>query len=411
MERYDAIVIGAGPAGMMAALGAAERNKKVLLIEQNETPGKKLLISGNGRCNLTNTADIGIFIEQFSSSRDFLRNAFAQFFTSDLIAFFEDSGVALKVEENGRVLPQSDKAGDILDVLRARLRGAHVEFLSGERARDVIAKACTCEGVITHSEKKFLSPRVAIATGGLSYPETGSRGDGYEMAGHLGHTIVALKPALVPVLVKEQCVRGWQGISLRDVDLAVFAAGKKIAHVRGDMLFAHFGLSGPIVLDISADVYDALQRTDDVQLSINMKPDLDHAALEAALTRECKAHSEKRLKNILKSFLPQHMVERFLEMCHVDQEKGVRALTFPERKKIVNALHDFRLIARGVMPVAHGIVTRGGVSTKEINPKTMESKLVKGLFFAGEVIDIDAKSGGYNMQAAFSTGWVCGNNI
>ena len=411
MEKFDAIIIGAGPAGMMAAIRAAERNKKILLIERNNAPGKKILISGKGRCNLTNSCDIGDFLGKFSRSGDFLRNAFARFFNTDLMLFFEGSRLKLKVERGGRVFPESGKSGDVLDALKEKLKGKNIRVLPGERAREAIIKNKKIEGVLTYSRKRFRASRVVIATGGLSYPGTGSTGDGYRIAERLGHKTVPLKPALSPILIKERFIRDWQGIALKNARLALFAGDKKIDEKFGEMLFTHFGLSGPAALDISASVYDALKIKDNVTVSVNFKPAMDHKKLDARLLREFKAAAKKSVKNIFKNLLPRGIIGGFLEYSGVSGDKSASHLTAGERKNLIRGLFDLRLSVEGVMPAKDAIVTRGGVNTKEINPKTMESRLVKGLFFAGEVIDVDAKTGGYNMQAAFSTGWVCGDNI
>ncbi|MBL7131845.1 MAG: NAD(P)/FAD-dependent oxidoreductase [Candidatus Omnitrophica bacterium] len=411
MERFDAIIIGAGPAGMMAAIRAAERNKNILLIERNSAPGKKLLISGKGRCNLTNSCDIADFLGKFSQSRDFLRNAFAKFFNTDLMSFFEDAHLKLKTERGGRVFPKSDKSNDVLNALKSKLRNKNIKILLDERVREVIVKDKKVEGVLTHSRKHFLTKSIAITTGGLSYPATGSTGDGYNIAKELGHKIMPLKPALTPIIIKEKFIRDWQGISLKNVSLSLYSSGKKIDERFGEMVFTHFGLSGPVVLDLSAAVYDALKLKNSVEVYINFKPALDHKILNARLLREFKANSRKSIKNIFKNLLPQGIIIRFLEYCNVDADKSANQITTEERKKLINGSFELRLTVEGVMPIKDSIVTRGGVNTKEINPKTMESKLIKGLFFAGEVIDIDAKTGGYNMQAAFSTGCVCGDSI
>ncbi|MFH0888644.1 MAG: NAD(P)/FAD-dependent oxidoreductase [Planctomycetota bacterium] len=431
MNQFDAIVIGAGPAGMMASIRASERGRKVLLIERNESPGRKLLISGKGRCNLTNSGDINGFLAEFSESRDFLRNAFARFFNTDLISFFEDAGLKLKTERGGRVFPISNLSADILDVLKSKLNNKNIVILSGERVKDVVAEGKRVKGLQTVSGKLFPSSHIAITTGGLSYPQTGSTGDGYKLAEKLGHRIVSLKPALSAVRIKERFINDWQGISLKNVRLTLFADNKPVDERFGEMLFTHFGISGPIVLDISAAVYDALAltrpnpvRTDvhpggdrkvgqenKVSISINFKPALDYKILDARLLREFKAAPNKGIKNIFKNLLPGGLIARFIEYCKLDGNKGANQVTAEERKSLIEGLFGLRLTVEGVMPISEAIVTRGGVDTKEINPKTMESRIVRGLFFAGEVIDIDAKTGGYNMQAAFSTGWVCGDNI
>ncbi|MEI8349930.1 MAG: NAD(P)/FAD-dependent oxidoreductase [Candidatus Omnitrophota bacterium] len=411
MDRFDVIVVGAGPAGMMAAIRAGERNRKVLLLEQKCSPGKKLLISGNGRCNLTNSCDVKDFLEKFSRSRYFLRNAFAKFFNTDLILFFENSGLKLKIEEGGRVLPKSDRAKDILYVLQEHLKNNHVRIIFGERVREITLNNKKIDGVVTYSNKYFLAARVVVATGGLSYPETGSTGDGYAIAEKLGHSIVPLSPALVPIFIKENFVKDWQGVALENAHVTLFAAGKKIDEKSGDLIYTHFGLSGPVVFDLSASVYDVLRCGNAVELAINFLPGLDFKQLDNALLDECRKYPGKSVKNMLKRFLIHRLIGRFLEHCGINENINVNQITSEERKKIIKSLSDFRLTVKGVMPINDAIVTRGGISTKEINPKTMESRLINGLFFAGEIIDVDAKTGGYNMQAAFSTGWVCGDSI
>ena len=411
MTEIDVAIIGAGPAGMMAAIQASENNKKILLIERNYNLGAKLLITGGGRCNITNICDAQDFLKSFSASRDFLRNSFAQFFNTDLLSFFKKSGIVFKTEENGCVFPLNNKAGDILNALRQKLQENNVEIIFSERVKDIIVKDKKVEGVITFSGKHFLGNSVVIATGGLSYPETGSSGDGYELAKKLGHTIVALKPALVPIVIKEKFIKDWQGISLKRVRVSVLSSGKKIAERLGDVIFTHFGVSGPIILDMSSAACDALELKNTVGLSINFIPELDQKKLDAFILSEFKKHSAKAIKNMFKDILPKKMMESFLEYCNFNQDINAHQMTLEQRKKLIAALSGFRLTVTGLMPVKDGVVTRGGVSTKEINPKTLESKLIKGLFFAGEVIDIDATTGGYNLQAAFSTGWVCGRNI
>ncbi|MFA5271793.1 MAG: NAD(P)/FAD-dependent oxidoreductase [Candidatus Omnitrophota bacterium] len=411
LQSYDAIVIGAGPAGMMAAICAAERHKKILLIERNNTPGAKLLITGGGRCNLTNTRESREFLNSFYSSRDFLRNSFARFFNNELLSFFQASGIVFKTEEEGCVFPVSDKAVDILNALKSKLQKNNVEIIYGERVRKIILKDKCVAGVLTYSDKYFSASCVVVATGGVSYPETGSSGDGYSLAKVLGHTIVQLKPALVPVIIKDKFIKDWQGISFKNVRVTAISNAKKIAERIGPIVFTHFGISGPIILDMSSAIYDALENKNTVELSINFMPDLDQKGLDALVLRELKNHSAKTLKNILKSILPKSMVDLFLERCALNSGISAHQVTLEQRKKLIVGLSGFRLAVKGLMPIKNGIVTRGGVDTKEINPKTLESKLIKGLFFAGEVIDVDATTGGYNLQAAFSTGWVAGNNI
>lgn len=411
MEQFDAIIIGAGPAGMMAAIRAAERSRKVLLIERNDAPGKKLLISGKGRCNLTNACDIEEFLAHFSESRYFLRNAFARFFNTDLMSFFEGSRLKLKTERGGRVFPESDVSGHVLNALKSRLKNTNIKILLGKRVREIIVRNKEVTGVLISPHKRIAAESVVIATGGLSYPVTGSTGDGYKFARKLGHKIMPLKPGLSPILIKERFIGDWQGISLKNVRLTLFSGSEKVDERFGEMLFTHFGLSGPIVLDMSGVVHDVLKSGRDATLSINFKPALDHKKLDARLLREFGSNPRKSVKNIFKNILPHGMIKRFLKYCGINEDKNASQVTVEERKRLIKGLFDLRLTAGGVAPIEEAIVTRGGVNTKEINPKTMESKFIKGLFLAGEVLDIDAKTGGYNMQAAFSTGWVCGDNI
>ena len=411
MGLFDVIIVGAGPAGMMAAIMSAQSDKKVLLIERNNSLGKKLLISGKGRCNITNSSEMTEFLNQFSASRNFLRNSFFQFFNNDLIAFFEKSNLKLKLERGGRFFPDTDKAQDVLNVFKSKLNKKNIKIVYNERVKKILLSDKKIEGVLTYSDKSYYAEKVVIATGGLSYPLTGSSGDGYRIAEKLGHTIIPLKPALVPVCIKEKFIKDWQGISLKNVGLALYVNSKKADYRFGDMLFTHFGISGPIVLDISSVVYDALDSGKNVQVGINFKPALDYQKLDARLLREFASNTKKSVKNIFRNLLPKNIIDRFLQYCAIDEKKTASQVTSEERKKIIQALFDFRLTVSGVMPVKDAIVTQGGISTKEINPKTMESKLISGLYFVGEVIDIDAKTGGYNLQAAFSTGWACGKNL
>ncbi|MCK4462871.1 MAG: aminoacetone oxidase family FAD-binding enzyme, partial [Candidatus Omnitrophica bacterium] len=304
MKEFDAIIIGAGPAGMMAAIRAAERNRNILLVEQNDILGRKLLISGKGRCNLTNSCDIEGFLEKFSPSRAFLRNAFAKFFNTDLMSFFEDAHLKLKIERAGRVFPESNRSGDVLNVLKSKLKNRNIKVLLDERVREIIINNKKIEGILTYSRKQILATHIAITTGGLTYPGTGSTGDGYRMAERLGHEIIPLKPALVPVIIKEKFIKDWQGIALKNARLTLFAGGESLDERFGEILFTHFGLSGPVILDISASVYDALKRKNDVAISINFKPALDHKKLNARLLREFKANPRKGIKNIFKNLLP-----------------------------------------------------------------------------------------------------------
>lgn len=396
---------------MMAAGRAAERGKSVLLIEKNDILGKKLLISGKGRCNITNTGDINEHIDNFGKSGQFLRNAFSRIFNKELIDFFKKYGVALKVERGKRVFPESDRSRDILDALKKYMAEGGVEVLFSGEVKDIIPGKDSTDKAVLAKGREYTARSVAICTGGLSYPQTGSTGFGFDIAGRLGHNVISPKPALVPVITESGLPKKWQGVSLDNVKAVIIASGKKTAARFGDLMFTHFGLSGPIILDLSAEVHDLLEAKKDVAISINLKPALDSPKLDNRLIREFSKSSNAILKNALKEILPSKMIDGFIEYCALDKDKKVHQITVKERRRILEGLTDLRFRIKNTRPIEEAIVTRGGVDTREINPKTMESKLIKGLFFAGETIDIDAGTGGYNMQAAFSTGYLCGENL
>lgn len=408
--KYNAIIIGGGPAGMMAAGKAAERGRKVLLIEKNDMLGRKLLISGKGRCNITNAGTIDEHIANFGKSGSFLRNAFSEIFNRELVDFFEKRGVPLKEERGKRIFPASGRSKDILDALKIYLNENRVEVLLGGEVKDIIIDGGT-KRVILSNGKEYTAPSIAICTGGVSYPETGSTGFGFDIARQLGHKVIAPRPALVPLVTESGLPKKWQGLSLDNVKATLISGGKKIAERFGDLIFTHFGLSGPIILDLSADVFDLLLAKKDAEVSLNLKPALDTAKLDSRLVRDFSGTPNKTLKNVIKEILPSKMADGFIDYCGLDKDKKANQITVTERKHLIKGLTDLRFRIKKTRPIEEAIVTRGGVDTKGIDPKTMESKLVKGLFFAGELIDVDARTGGYNMQAAFSTGYLCGENL
>jgi len=409
MKVFDVIVIGGGPAGMMAAIRAGERKKSVLLIERNRSLGRKLLLSGKGRCNLTNIGSLDKFLEKFSKTGVFLRNAFVQFFNEDLMEFFKNLRVKLKIERGGRVFPESGGASEILSALINYLKEKEVEIIYGERVLKINLDKRGIKEVFT-KKKKFRARSVILATGGVSYPQTGSTGDGFYLASLFGHTIAKPKPALVPLEIENNFIKEWQGISLENVRCQVLKDAKEISERFGEMVFTHFGVSGPIILDLSSEVSDALFQSKNVEISINFKPALNPEKLNNRLLREFDYFPGKKLKNIFRDLLPKRLIRNFLIYTKVPEDIRANQVTREMRKKLVDALLDFRLKVKGVRPIEEAIVTSGGVSTDQINPKTMESKAVKGIYFCGEIIDVDAKSGGYNLQAAFSTGWIAGDN-
>jgi len=401
-------VVGGGAAGLIASYQAALNGGKVYLFERNPNLGRKILISGKGRCNLTNIKDLNDFIAHYPTNGKFLYSSLVAFSNKDLISFFENLGVKTKVERGGRVFPKSDRSIDIVNALQKALINLGVNIMYKSRVRELIIEHNRIKGILFGDlSEKFYCDKVIIATGGLSYPATGSTGDGYKLAQQAGHTISPLKPSLVPLITQEDWVKELQGLALKNVEASVHINHKKIASEFGEMLFTHFGISGPIVLTLSRYVVDHLDKKPVV--SINLKPALTIEELEKRLMRDFLVYKNKIFKNALNDLLPKKIIPVFINYCGIDSEKKVNQITRNERKKIVDSLRNFCVTVTGCRE-REAIVTRGGVSIKEINPKTMESKKIKGLYFAGEVIDVDGLTGGYNLQAAFSTGFVAGRN-
>lgn len=413
--EFDVVVIGAGPAGIFAACRARTKGANTLLIEKNTLIGKKLLITGKGRCNITNSGSIEEFISSYANGK-FLYQAFGRFFNDDLIKFFESRGVETKVERGGRVFPVSDRSEDVVEALAEYLKISRVTVMTGEKAERIIVesgegqKARVCGVKLAQSDKIVKAGRVVIATGGLSYPLTGSTGDGYRMAKELGHEVMPLMPSLVPLVTKEKYVRELAGLSLKNITVTSFADGKKLDSDYGEMLFTHFGVSGPVILTLSGQIAECLAGKQKVHISINLKMGLDEGTLKARLLRELDGAGLKTIANIMKTLLPQSMIPVFLAVTGIDPEKKGNQITKLERAAIQKWLTDFRLEIGSTRGFEDAIVTKGGVALKEINPKTMESKIITGLYFCGETIDVDGVTGGYNLQAAFSTGYLAGEN-
>ncbi len=396
---------------MMAAGRAAERGRKTLLLEKNDILGRKLLISGKGRCNITNAGDVDDYMESFGKKGRFLRNAFSRVFNKELTDFFEKRGVPLKVERGKRVFPGSDRSKDILEALKRYLEEGGVKTLLKSEAADIVPAENGIKRTVLTDGVEYESGSVAVCTGGLSYPETGSTGFGFKLAGKLGHHVIEACPALVPLVTGSKLPGSWQGLSLKNVETSVIFEGKKRAKRSGDLIFTHFGLSGPTILDLSADVFGLLELKKEVHISIDLKPALDRKKLDDRLVRELSRYPNKSLKNILRELMPQRMIDGFVAICRLDPESKANQVTRQDRARLIDGLKGLSFKIKGVRPIEEAIVTKGGVDTAEIDPGTMESKLVKGLFFAGELLDVDAKTGGYNMQAAFSTGYLCGDNL
>lgn len=407
MQVYDIGVIGAGPAGIMSAIGAAGFRKNVILLERNSCIGKKILLSGKGRCNITNISSIEEFISKFGDEGKFLRPAFLKFFNQDLIDFFKAGGLDLKIERQGRVFPITDKAISIIEVLENRLLKEKVKVEYNKRVVN-IKKDKDCFRLFLEDGLEFRAKKVILATGGASFKATGSTGDGFSIAGKLGHTIVPLRPALVPLKTKESWVKVLKGLTLNNIRLTFASGTKKIISPIGQLQFTHFGVSGPLVLDLSSEVVKLLEDNKEVCLYIDLKPGLACEQLENRLLNDFKLYGNKGIKGFLKNLLPFNFISVFLNLLKFDYNKKVNQISKIERQAIVNLLKNFKLHIAGPLPIEEAMVTSGGVSTKEINPKTMESRIVSGLYFAGEIIDFAASSGGYNLQAAFSTGYLAG---
>ncbi len=400
------VVIGGGPAGMMAAAIAASRGKTAVILEKNDIPGKKLLITGKGRCNITNSCDISEFITNTPVNGNFLYSAFYSFTNTDLINLLGKAGLETKVERGGRVFPCSDKASDVLAALMRILKHYGVKLIRAE-AIDIIDTQVGKE-VIVKGGKKICCSSVIIATGGKSYPRTGSTGDGYRFAQKLGHTVTELKASLVPLNVSSRYIPKLMGLSLRNIGVKVYMDEKEIYSDFGEMLFTHYGVSGPVILSASSHMRNFGKHS--YELSIDLKPALDFETLDKRILRDFDKTKNKIYLNSLGELLPQKMIPVVVEMSGINPQKKVNEITREERKRLAELLKDMRFKVDSLRPIEGAIITSGGVCTKEINPKTMESKLVSGIYFAGEVIDVDAYTGGFNLQIAFSTGYLAGKN-
>jgi len=404
------IIIGAGPAGMMAAIRASQVGAQVILIDKNSRPGRKLLLTGKGRSNLTNALELDLFIKRIFHGGDFLRDAFSKFFNQDLIRFFEERGVKLKTERQLRVFPENDRSVSIIDALEKEIRGQKTEFISNVSCKDIIVKDGSVKEVSLDNGTLVPADCVILATGGASYAFTGSTGDGISIARKLGHRIIPLRPGLVPLVTKEKFVRTLEGLVLKNISIKFSCGKEKVISEIGELLFTKSGISGPLVLSLSGKTADWLFENKEVSAEIDLKPALSQAQLNERLLREFKLNSKKALKNVLKELLPLSFVKCFLLAAGLDPEIKVSHVTQEERRKIIINLKSFRLGIAGTLPLEEAMVTKGGVSLKEINPRTMGSRLIKGLYFAGEIMDIDADTGGFNLQAAFSSGYLAGES-
>lgn len=403
------IVIGGGPAGMMAAYAAAESGHAVTLLEQNEKLGKKLFITGKGRCNLTNASDMEQLFANVVSNRKFLYSAFYSYDNEQVISFFESHGMPTKTERGNRVFPVSDHSSDVIAALSAALRGQHVEVLLHTKVKRLLLEKREEEKRVTGVEladhTKMHADAVIVATGGISYPSTGATGDGYRMAEESGHKMVSPTPALVPMETKEPWVRDLQGLSLRNVRMSVTRGKKKLYEDFGEMLFTHFGVSGPLVLSASGCI-PAKAFDQELSMTIDLKPALDVEQLDHRILREFDEMKNKQFKNSLGHLLPAKMIPIMIALSGIDPDTKVNEISREQRQNLLHLFKNMPLTITGLRDFKEAIITKGGVSVKDINPSTMESKLVQGLYFCGEVLDLDALTGGYNLQIAWSTAYL-----
>lgn len=406
------VVIGGGAAGLMAAVIAGREGAKVTLLEKMNYVGKKMGITGKGRCNITNACDMSDFIKNTPGNGKFLYGAYERFTNEDLLKLLHDAGLETKVERGGRVFPASDSALDVRNTFMKLMKHYGVDVHLEEPVKKLLVDDGVVTGVVTDKET-YHADAVVIATGGKSYPATGSTGDGYILAAQVGHKITDIRPSLVPIVTEESWVKDLMGLSLRNVELSVVAKNKVQAKMFGEMMFTHFGITGPIVLSLSHTVGKLMRKKNigTIGLDINLKPALSPETLDKRLQKDFDLYSKKQLINGMKDLLPSRLIPLIIELAGIDPQKPINQISKEERQQIGYMLQHMPLTVKGLRPVEEAIVTAGGISLKEFNPKTMESKLVKGLYGAGEVLDIDAFTGGYNLQAAFSTGYVAAMHI
>ena len=406
------VVIGGGAAGLMTAVIAGREGAKVTLLEKMNYVGKKMGITGKGRCNITNACDMSDFIKNTPGNGKFLYGAYERFTNEDLLQLLHDAGLETKVERGGRVFPASDSALDVRNTFMKLMKHYGVDVHLEEPVKKLLVDDGVVTGVMTDKET-YHADAVVIATGGKSYPATGSTGDGYMLAAQVGHTITDIRPSLVPIVTEESWVKDLMGLSLRNVELSVVAKNKVQAKMFGEMMFTHFGITGPIVLSLSHTVGKLMRKKNigTIGLDINLKPALSPETLDKRLQKDFDLYSKKQLINGMKDLLPSRLIPLIIELAGIDPQKPINQISKEERQQIGYMLQHMPLTVKGLRPVEEAIVTAGGISLKEFNPKTMESKLVKGLYGAGEVLDIDAFTGGYNLQAAFSTGYVAAMHI
>lgn len=401
------VIIGAGPAGMTAAYSAAQRGLDVILVEKNERVGRKLLITGKGRCNITNNCEIEELIANVNTNEKFLYSAFYTFTNDDVMQMFEELGVSLKTERGNRVFPESDRAIDVVDAMARLINKKNIKLINKKTVKNINQKNGKVESVVLSDGKEIKADAVIIATGGASYSRTGSTGDGYKLAEKLGHKITPLKPSLIGLEICEDFYKKLNGLSLKNVSIKVYGnKNKKIYDDFGEMEFTDYGIDGPIIKSASCIMRDLSK--ENYKIVLDLKPALDYEKLDKRIQRDFKKYINKKFENSLVDLLPSKMIPIVIELSGIDKKTPVNSITKEERKNLVNVIKNIEMNVKRYRPMEEAIVTSGGVKTSEINSSTMESKIVEGLYFAGEVIDVDAYTGGFNLQIAFSTGYLAG---
>lgn len=404
------LIIGGGAAGMMAAVFAARNGHEVHVFEKNEKTGKKLYITGKGRCNLTNACEMDTLFASVCSNAKFLYSAFYGFTSQDAMAFFEDAGVELKVERGNRVFPRSDRSGDVLDGLRRQMKMAGVKVHLHTEAADVLTEEGRAAGICLSDGRKIGGDAVIIATGGRSYASTGSTGDGYRFAEKLGHQVIPCQPSLVPFRIREGFIKELQGLSLKNVEIHIRNGRKELYREFGEMLFTHFGVSGPLILTASSFV-GTLAARQELTLVLDLKPALTLEQLDQRILRDFNENKNKSFKNAVSRLFPARLTPVMIFLSGIDPDKKVHEISKEERQRFVNLIKNLEMTITGLRGFEEAVITRGGVSVKEINPSTMESKLVPGFYFIGEVLDLDAVTGGFNLQIAWSTAYAAANAL
>lgn len=407
MEKI--IVVGAGPAGMMAAIKAAENGAQVTLLEKMQRPGKKMLITGKGRCNITNVAEIPELIKNIPGNGKFLHSCLKAYDNEDVQLFFQGLEVPTKVERGGRVFPVSDKASDVVEAMVLKLHELGVELITDVKVTGLLLEDGKAAGVATADGNNYYGEAVIVATGGASYPGTGSTGDGFKLAAQAGHQVIKPLPALVPLETEDEWAWELQGLALKNVKATLLADGEKVNDMFGEMLFTHFGVSGPIILSLSRQAAQLLNQGRFLELELDLKPALSAEKLDDRILRDFEKYQKKEIKNGMKDLLPGRLIEPVLDAAYLKPDRMINTITREERHRLVQTLKGLSMVISNTRPIAEAIVTAGGVDVKEINPKTMESRLVKNLYFVGEVTDVDGYTGGFNLQAAFSMGAAAGN--